>query len=511
MLYILFITNSVNAQQTFNILNYGAVADGTTNNALAIQKAINAAVTSGGGKIIIPKGSFVTGVIQLESNIELFLQKGAVLLGSTNRLDYGYGSAKALISATNVSNITISGKGTIDGRGLEVVKSLIPQLQNGVIEDKQFRIKAPEERNRPKILAFVDCKNVSVTGITIKNSAAWVQEYLRCNKVLINKVTVLSNEYWNNDGIDINNSKNVTITNCYINVADDAICLKSEGNKLDSCENIYIANCTLRSSASAFKMGTGSKGGFRNITVKNLKIFDTYRSAIAIEAVDGGFLENVSIKNVKATNTGNAIFIKLGHRNTDAKYSTVKNIFISNINVTIPLSKPDKGYNMEGPTLKYPPGFKPVKGMVQSVSPYNHSSKDSTAIPYLHNVFPSSITGLPGHYVENVKIENVKVTYFTVADKNVNEFQLQDFQKITEAEKSYPEFSMFGELPVWGFYVRHVNGLTMNNISMVMKGKDFRTTYLFNDVKDQSVNGIKSSGTDLKETIFYNEVKNKGN
>ncbi len=495
------------AQQTYNIVKFGAVADGKTNNADAIQKAINLAGKAGGGKVIIPTGKFVTGTIKLISHVELYLKKGAFLLGSVNRLDYGNASAEALISAKNQTHISIIGKGTIDGRGMEVVKNLIPQLQNGTLVDKQFRTKAPEERNRPKIFTFIGCTNVKVKGVTIKNSAAWVQEYRLCDTVLIDRVRVLSNEYWNNDGIDINNSKNVTITNCYINVSDDAICIKSEGEVMGTCENIYIANCTLRSSANAFKIGTGSKGGFKNIKVRNLKIFDTYRSAIAIETVDGAALENIDIDGVKARNTGSAILIRLGHRNTDAKFSTAKNISIANVEVEIPIGKPDKGYPMEGPGLKYPPGTIPVRGEIKSVSPWNNSSIDSKAIPYLHNVFPSSITGLPNHAVQNVKLENIKITYHTTANRTVNYFPLEAFREITEAEKDYPEFSMFGELPVWGFYVRHVNGLTLKNVRVNMKGKDFRTAYLFDDVNNLILEKLSSSGVEEEQDVFFNNVK----
>jgi len=492
--------------KTFSIIDFGAKADSVTNNTTAIQTAIEEAAKNGGGKVIVPYGKFVTGVIYLKSGVELQLQNGAVLLASTNRLDYGTGNAGALISAINQNHIAITGSGTINGRGYELVKNLIPQLANGTIEDKQWRVKAPEERNRPKIITFIECTDVKVTGITITNGASWIQEYRRCNKVVIDKITVLSNEYWNNDGIDINNSKNVSITHCYINVADDAICIKSETDVLDSCENIYIAHCKLRSSANAFKIGTGSRGGFRNVKVRNLEIFDTYRSAIAIETVDGAFLENIDIKKIYAKNTGNAIFIRLGHRNKDSVYSTVKNIRIQKVYVQIPAGKPDKGYNREGPLLKYPPGSRPVNGVVQSVSPWNNSSKDSTAIPYEHNVFPSSITGLPNHAVQNVSIKKVQIDYATVAGKAVNNFPLDSFHIITEATASYPEFSMFGELPVWGFYVRHVNGLRMKKILVKMNGSDFRNAFLFDDVKKLSLGSVKAEGSMVKPDIFYGEL-----
>lgn len=493
--FILVIGNLVAQKKNiFLITEYGAKGDSNTINTTAIQNAIDAAANAGGGKVIIPQGKFITGSVQLKTGVELQLQKNALLLGSTKRLDYGTENAAALITATGQNNIAITGEGIIDGRGYQVVKDLLVQLQQGVLHDKQWPVKAPEERNRPKLITFIACKNVTIKNITLKNAASWVQEYRRCNKVTIDHISVQSTEYWNNDGIDINNSKNVRITHCDINAADDAICLKSEGEVVDSCENIYIAHCRLRSSANAFKIGTGSRGGFRNIKVKSLEIYDTYRSALAIETVDGAFLENIDIKKVYAKNTGNAIFIRLGHRNKDSVYSAVKNIRIQKVYVQVPLGKPDKGYAMEGPLLKYPPGFKPEKDKVQSVAPWNNTSKDSTAIPYEHNVFPSSITGLPGHRVQGISIKKVQVDYATVADKAVNYLPIDSFHIITEAEKDYPEFSMFGELPVWGFYVRHVNGLRMKKVLVKMNGKDFRKAFLFDDVKKLKLKNVKAEG-----------------
>lgn len=442
--------------------------------------------------MIVPAGRFVTGPVELKSNVALLLQKEAELLGSTNRLDYGRETAKPLISAKGATAVSITGSGTVNGRGGELVNDLIRLLKEGVLHDRQWPVKMPGENNRPHVLSFAECSGVAVKGITVKNGAGWVQSYTRCNGVVLDGITVESVSYWNNDGIDIVNSKNVSITHCNINSADDAVCLKSEGDVVDSCVNVYVAHCKLRSSASAFKIGTASRGGFRNINAEDLTVYDTYRSAVALEAVDGGFLENVSVRNIKAVNTGNAIFIRLGHRNKDEEYSTVKNISIANVYVEVPAAKPDKGYPFEGPGLKYPPGAKPSTTVLQSVSPWNNSGVDSAAILYPHNVFPSSVTGLPGHPVQNIKLENIEIVYEGGADKAVAFFPVDSCQKITEAEAFYPEFSMFGELPAWGFYVRHAEGLTMTNIRIRYKKEDFRAAMIFDDVK-----GLRLSDADI--------------
>lgn len=266
-------------------------------------------------------------------------------------------------------------------------------------------------------------------------------------------------------------------------------------------------NCTLRSSANAFKLGTGFIGGFRNITVRNLTIFDIFRSAIALEAVDGGFLENIDIRNVTATNTGNAIFIKLGHRNNNDAYSTVKNIYIGNVKVDVPAGKPDAGYEMEAPLLKYPKGIIPGKEKIISVSQWNNSSNDPDAIIYRHNVFPSAIGGLPDHPVENVTLENIEITYAGCASKEVNYFPLDSFKTIAEAEKDYPEFSMFGELPAWGFYVRHVKGINFKNVKLVNKKEDYRTALLINDAQSVSLEKVKVTGSTTDPALFLSNVK----
>ena len=183
-----------------------------------------------------------------------------------------------------------------------------------------------------------------------------MQDYRECNGVTIDGIAVQSTAYWNNDGLDITDSKNVRITNCFINASDDALCFKSDNPKA-SCENVYVDNCTLRSSANGLKFGTSNYGGFRNFKITNLTIFDTYRSAIALESVDGGFMDHIDIRNVTAKNTGNAIFIRRGHRNKTSTVSTLNNIYIANVKVEVPLFKPDQGYPIEGPPDHLNPGF----------------------------------------------------------------------------------------------------------------------------------------------------------
>lgn len=462
--------------KTYSITDFGAKGDGRTLNTIFIQKAIDKAAAAGGGKVIVPAGRFVTGVIRLKNGVHLFLHKDAALLGSTSRLDYGKDEAECLITTTSQNKVSITGYGEIDGRGREVVKDLFKLLHKGILQDAQWKTKRPGEKNRPGVIAFTGCTNVVVKGITVKNSAGWVQDYRNCKNVIIDSITVNSTEYWNNDGIDIVNSQDVTIINCNVDAADDAICLKSEGGP-GWCENVYVANCTLRSSASAFKLGTGSGGGFKNIKVKNLYVYDTYRSAIALEAVDGGFMENIDIQQVKAVNTGNAFFIRLGHRNTDSVYSTVKNIHITDMQVQVPAGKPDAGYPVEGPPQKFP-----------------------------HNVFPASIVGLPGHTIEEVVLKNITITYEGGGTKDKACFSYDTLSRVPENAAGYPEFSMFGELPAWALYVRHAKGISLNNVQFIQQQPDYRPAGIFDDVSGLQLNELNIPVCSTLPVLILNKV-----
>jgi polygalacturonase len=450
--------------RVYDIRRYGARGDGKSDNTLFIQKAIDDATARGGGTVLVPAGKFLSGALTLKSNVNLHLAADAVLLGSTKRTDYGLHNALPLLMADGQDHISITGRGTIDGQGEALLKDIYKRLKAGTMQDAEWQKPnpwhqvRPSEENRPKIIGFTRCDSVTVKGITLKHALDWVEDYKSCSHVTIDSIRVESNTFWNNDGIDLVDCKNVKVTNSFFNADDDGICLKSE-KRNDSCLNIYVAHCTVRSSASAIKLGTAGRGGFRHITIRDITVYDTYRSAIALECVDGGRMEDVDIRNVKATNTGNAIFIRLGHRNKDSVVSSIRHIYIGNVTVDVPGGKPDKGYPMEGPPL-----------------------------PYSHNVFPSSIVGLPGHPVEDVVLENIQIIYpgggkkLTVPD---NPFP--------ENPSDYPEFSMFGELPSWALFVRHARGLTLKNVRVTVKQKDYRPACAFDDVSGLVLSGIQTN------------------
>ncbi len=470
-------------QKSYHIIDFGAVADAKTINTKAIQNAIDMAYKNGGGKVIVPKGKFLTGSIKLKNGIELYLAKDAELLGTTNIDDYQKIHIwKALIIADSASNIAITGKGIINGQGAQLALQLDSLFYAGKIDSTlyEFTERRPYATLRPHIIQFQNCKNIAVKDVTLKNAACWVQTYERCKNLEIDHIKVESDAYWNSDGLDVIDCKNVRITNCNINASDDGICLKSEDFSLQHfSDSIYISDCTVRSSASAVKFGTSLVSGIKNVVIKNIKVYDTYRSAIAIECTQGGFIENVLVENVVAKNTGNAIFIRIGKIRGAPKAGPLKNVIIRNVKVTVPFDKPDINYHIRGPEL-----------------------------PFFHNVFPSSITGNPGVYVENVLLENITINYPGRGNSAFANMPLYRIKDVPELETSYPEFSMFGELPAWGFYVRHVKGLTFKNIKLTIQKQDYRPAFVFDDVHQLQIENLKIIGDKYKNSLYFRDTSN---
>lgn len=481
------------AEVVFNILEYGAVADGKTLNTEAIQAAIDAAHKSEkGGKVVFPKGRFLSGSIVMKSNVALYLEEDAVLLGSIDPEDYKAMDAEgrpdspkkddnsqlALVLAHKANNISLSGKGLIDGQGRGLALAIDSLHHAGVRIDPNYSYAnmRPNETVRPKLFRFSQCNQVSITDLNIKNGACWGLSFELCKDLTLDNLKITNRAYWNNDGMDITDSQNVRITNCDVDSADDGICLKSYYPGYSN-ENIYIANCTIRSSASAIKFGTASYGGFKNVTIENIKIYDTFRSAIALESVDGGIIENINISNIEAINTGNAIFIRLGHRDGE-KPGIIRNVHIKDVKVQVPFGRPDIDYDMRGP-----------------------------AVPFFHNPFPSSIVGIPGHPIENVILENIEISYPGRASKGMAYLPLSRLEQVPENIKNYPEFDMFRELPAYGFYLRHAKGLTFKNVKLTLEAEDFRPAFVFDDVDGITMDQIEIPEP-LKDQIILKNSEN---
>lgn len=463
LLLLSVVSGICKAEKIVSATDMKIVGDGITMNTEAIQKAIDYCHSQkNGGCLVFTEGVYKTGTIVLKSNVTLKLEKGAVISGSTDPYDYyaleapkGWdSSALGLILADHAENIRIIGEGTIDGNGRELAHKVdsLHHIGEKVDPAYDYGNKRPNERMRPKLLFISNCKDILVDGLNMRSSAAWGLSFDTCENLTLTNLNINNRAFWNNDGIDVTDSKHVRIAHCNINSADDSICLKSY--KVGGCnDDVEIYDCDIVSSASAIKFGTASWGGFRNVTIRKIRVRDTYRSVIAIESVDGGHIDNILVEDIIAVNTWNPIFIRLGHRGGDAP-GTLKNVTIRNMFVDVPFSRPDINYDMRGP-----------------------------AFDFFHNPIPSSITGIPGHCVENITLENIEVFCPGKASKGMAYVPLSRLDAVPEKIDDYPEFTMFGELPSYGLYGRHVRGLTLNNVNFRLKDSDFRPKYIFDDVE----------------------------
>ncbi|HEV8505854.1 MAG TPA: glycosyl hydrolase family 28 protein [Chitinophagaceae bacterium] len=450
---------------------FGIYSDGVTLNTRSIQFAIDYIHKEGGGRLVFDVGRFLTGSIHLKSNVTLHLLEGAVIVGSLNPLDYDRQIFTAVVLSDDQQNIGITGKGIIDGQGRQVARNVVDLVHKGLIKDA-FRNDRPEVENRPMLVYFRNCTNVLIQKVTMRNSAAWVQTYDQCIRLRIDSITVDSRAFWNNDGLDIVDCDSVVVTNSYLDAADDGICLKShDASKV--CQNVNVRNCVIRSSASAIKFGTASLGGFRNIRITNIRIFDTYRSAIALEAVDGGSISNVEVDSLRVSHTGNLIFLRIGERIT-GKRGSLNNISFNHVDAEIAANKPDSGYEFEGP----------IENMPRNISP------------------AVIITGLPGSPVTNVSIKNIQITHPGGGNPQFANVSLNALDSIPENAATYPEFSMFRELPAWAMYIRHAEGIHIGDADLSCLKKDHRTAIVLDDVHHSQFVSFKLKPADSKKRFY---------
>jgi hypothetical protein len=408
----------------FNVFHYGAKADGMTKDTKAIQSAIDAAAEKG-GTVYFPGGKYLSGTVRLKSFVTLFLDAGAVLLGSPDDSDYdpyeklSYNSCSdrettyfnsALIRAEDAHNIAIEGSGIIDGNRTK--------------------------RHGPKPIALKRCQQVSIRDITMQNAPNYNISMLGCDYVDIEGVTIF-NGYA--DGIDPDCCRYVRISNCYIESADDAIVPKASPSlgEVRPTEHLTVTNCVLTTSAYALKFGTESSGDFKNIAFSNCTIFSRREKwgrgplgGVALESVDGSNIDGVVVSNIVMVGVLAPIFIRLGNR----------------------------GRCQSTPT----------PGTLQNVSIANIVATGSTVT--------SSITGIPGHCVHNVTLENIRICAAGGgAGMALN-------HEVPEVIPKYPDARMFGDLPAYGLYCRHVRGLRLQGLNLQLEKADGRTALVADDV-----------------------------
>lgn len=276
----------------YNIEDYGATGDGKTNCAAAIQKAIDQCSTNGGGRVLVPAGRiFVAGTILLQSNVELYVERGATLRASGDPADYAPHITSrhylAFITADDADNIAIIGGGVIDGSGQRYIETVLPHI---------YRMK-PE---RPFTIFLTSCTNVTMHDILIRDAALWTVRLSGCEDVVIRGIRILNDlKLPNNDGIDLDRCRNVSISDCHIECGDDCIVLKSceETAGMGNCENITVTGCTLMSTSCALIVGCECRSPMRNIVFDSCVIRSSHRG-LGIHLSEESDVENVLFSNM---------------------------------------------------------------------------------------------------------------------------------------------------------------------------------------------------------------------
>lgn len=464
------------AKVVFSVRDYGAKGDGKTIDSPAINKAIEAASESGGGTVCLPAGEYLSGSIRLESNITLYLENGCTIIAVSENPELNYDQAEksvndiyqdyghshwhnGLIWGDSLHDISIIGPGEIYGKGL--VKDWV---KDGKTADKA--------------ISLYRCRNVILRDFTIYHGGWFAILATGVDNITIDNLKIDTNR----DGVDIDCCKNVRVSNLFVNSPyDDGICLKSTYalGYARATENVTITNCQLsgydegtlldgtykRSNNPQYgyhptgriKFGTESNGGFKNITISNC-VFD-YCKGLALETVDGGYLEDVSINNITMRDIVNdPIFLRLGARMRGPEGTPIgelKRVSISNIIV----------YNAD----------------------QSHAC---------------TIAGLPGHPVEDIHLSDIRIYYKGGGTRE------EAGREVPENENKYPEPGMFGVPPAYGLFVRHAKDIKINNVEFGFLEPDYRPGVMFDDVNGVDMRNVTVQRTENSDAIVLKNVTN---
>lgn len=474
----------------FNVRSFGATGGGKTLDNPAIDRAIRAAAAAGGGTVFVPAGTYLSGSIHLTNNINLFLDAGAVILGAPQNLNaydktepwtaiaYEDGGHvyfhNSLIWGENLTNVSITGPGMINGGGLVRSDKILDETSGYNIWNKPGagRTNSGPVRLGNKAIALKLCRNVLIRDITIFHGGHFAILVTGCDNLTVDNVTMDTDR----DGIDIDCCRNTMVSNCRINSPnDDALCPKSSfalGTNVIT-ENLTIVNCQVsgfqegtlldgtmkpgRAKNGRIKFGTEASGGFRNCTVANC----TFRGCkgLALEEVDGGIMENITINNLTMMDVvAYPLYITIGSRNRGPNVTTpsrARNIFISNVIAT---------------------GIDPMSGI--------------------------QITGIPGQPIEGVRLDNIRLV-FNGGGTNMGAAYMPK-----ELGAMYPEPSRVGTMPAYGVFARHVKGLELANINVSFETNDFRPAMVCSDVDGLEVDNFKAQLAPGVSAATFDSVKN---
>jgi polygalacturonase len=434
---------------TLDVRDFGAVGDGRTRDTKALQDAIDVARARGGGVVHVPAGRWVSGTLRLCSGLTMELAPGAVLLASPDRDDFApherlpfrsgsnvdtLGFTRALLVGHDLQHVTIRGGGTID-----------------MNRDRRYG---------PKPIALRRCRFVTVQGVTIVRSPSYCVSLGGCEDVLVEGITVRDAFA---DGIDPDCCRRVRIANCDIESDDDALCLKASFllGERGATEDVVVTNCRLRSPSNCFKLGTESTGDFRQIVLSNCVFEGTAPAGrdasaaaegggIAVLTVDGGTIDGVTVSNVVMRDVMAPIFLRLGNRGRDQRRAMpgrLRNVVISGVTAA--------GASVTG-----------------------------------------SIAGVPGHPIEGVTVENVRIT-------TAGGWRRPGDLAVPERAAAYPEVTMYGALPAHGLYVRHARDVSLRNVAIVTEEPDVRPALVADDVRELHVVRLTGTGAEREAPALW--------
>jgi polygalacturonase len=447
---------------TYNVRAYGAKGDSTTLDTDAINRAITAAASAGGGTVLLPAGRYRSYSIRLRSHVALYLDQGATLLAAAPVGSVGYDAPEpaandtyqdfghshwhnSLIWGENLVDISILGPGTIYGQGLT----------------REGPHQAPVGN---KAIALKLCRNVILRDFTVRQGGHFALLATGVDNLTIDNLKLDTNR----DGLDIDCCHNVRVSNCTVNSPwDDAICLKSSFalGYARATENVTITNCQVsgfdrgtllngtyqrrepdlvpdhEGPTGRIKCGTESNGGFKNIAISNC-VFE-YCRGLALETVDGGLLEDVVISNITMRDIINSpIFLRLSARMrgpAGTPVGALRRVSISNVNV------------------------------------YNADAR-----------FATLLSGIPGHAIEDVRLSNISIWYKPLDAASASSIQTD----LPEDEKGYPEPQKLGVGPAYGFYIRHAKNVTLRDVNLYLLGSETRPALMLTDVQGATLQQV---------------------
>ena len=458
-------------KQLYRVEKFGAIANGTMLNTIAVQKAVDECSANGGGIVRFDKGVFVLSTIFLKSNVTIEIPQGTLILGAESYYDYAQEEMvdypiyqdsshtyfhSSMFVGLDCENIKITGGGKIDMRS--------------VWDEDGVRGAAIKHRGA-KCIALKNCKNIEISNLEINNVTDLAIYFAGCKNVDIYGIKM--RVYI--DGISPDNSKNVRIHDCDVETGDDGIVFKSSYtlNKLDICKDIHVWNCKVKSRCNAIKFGTETNGGFENILIENIDIRETRITGISIESVDGAIVDGITIRNIKMRNVNAPIFVHIGKRMrgpAGREVGKIRNVLLENITA-------------DGPYEEY------------EIMPWNYFSYKDNDFHQDPKVFgiaesfdgtkatdewqmTSNVCGLKESPLENITLKNVHLKL----DGGVKEYR----KEVPEEAQDYPEVYVYGRiLPAKGIYFRYIDGLTLDNVTVETYCEDKREDFVFKNIRNK--------------------------